>query len=256
MKTSSRNFQFFIVLFASLFTIISCNNESQQAEPLPPNIENYVYAFTSGVISKNASVRVRFSSPIVESESIGSEAKKGIISFSPSIKGKRVWEDDHTILITPEEHLKSGTSYVATVQLSELFDNLPEDAQRFQFDFQTRQQGFNVGIHGLQAVSSANLQEQELRGNVNTYDIADNAEVEKALQAQQGGKELEIEWTHEGNHREHTFVVKNIARKDKASQVKLTWNGSPMSVDKKGEKKIEIPAIGDFKVINATVRRG
>lgn len=239
----------------SLFSLTSCDREVEYADPLPASIENYVYAFTSGVISKNSSVRVRFSSPIVEDSEIGTEAEKGIVSFSPSIKGKQIWEDDHTLLITPENHLKSGVNYVATVQLTSLFDNLPEDVKRFQFDFQTRQQGLNVNIYGLQATSSTNLRVQELRGNVSTYDIAKGEEVEKALQAYQGGKELELEWTHEENLRQHAFVVKNIARQDKTSQVKLIWNGSPLDVDKKGEKKVEIPAIGDFKVINATVRR-
>ncbi|MFT4759668.1 MAG: hypothetical protein ACI9XO_002496 [Paraglaciecola sp.] len=243
------------LLSSSLFLITSCSNKVEYADPLPASIENYVYAFTSGVIAKNSSVRVRFSSPIVEETSIGSEAQKDIVCFSPSIKGKYIWEDDHTILVTSENHLKSGTNYVATVQLSLLFDNLPEEAKSFQFDFQTRQQGFDVSIYGLQAVSSTNLRQQELRGNVVTNDLTNADELEKVLRAYQGGKNLDIEWTHDGNQRDHAFLIKNIVRSEKASEIRLEWNGSPMSVDKKGEKKIEIPALGDFKVINAAVRR-
>ena len=50
----------------------------------------FVYAYTSGVISKTDPIRVRFAQNVANSDEIGKEAP-AILSISPNIKSKLTW---------------------------------------------------------------------------------------------------------------------------------------------------------------------
>ena len=89
-----------------------------------------------------------------------------------------------------------------------------------------------------------------LPGIIETADIENDADVEKLLTATQNNKNLKITWQHNGNAKTHNFTVEDIARSDKAQQLLVSWDGKPMKIELKGNKTLEVPAIGDFKVLN------
>ena len=243
----------FFVLFMALLLTPACRQE-QHASAMPENAGAYVYGFTSGIISREDPIRVRFASQVATMEQVGQEADGHLISFSPSISGLAIWEDEQTLRFEPDESLKSGTVYVATVQLSSLFDNLPSDAQKLEFEFHTRNQYFAVNTAGLFPPNVQQLNEQALSGSLNTSDQADNELVEQLLTAKQKGRSLTIDWSHLGN--EHQFTVTGIARTDAPGEVELSWNGKPLDLDLKGSETIEVPALGDFKMTRAEMVRG
>ncbi|MEZ5043575.1 MAG: MG2 domain-containing protein [Saprospiraceae bacterium] len=247
-------FALFFVACSILVILPSCKKENR-ARQMPESVNAYVYAYTSGVISRANPIRVRFASAVATPEEIGQEAN-GILSFSPAIAGKASWEDQMTLRFDPETPLPSATSYLSTVQLKKLFDQLPSDAQVFEFDFRTKDQYFDLTFNGLFAPNTSALEKQAFRGTLFTADVAEPEKVIELLSATQRGKNLDIEWTHDGENREHQFTIKDIQRSDKAAEVLLSWNGRPLNVDLKGERKIEVPALGDFKVTETTVVRG
>src|SRR5690606_1519516 len=59
-------------------------------------------------------------------------------------------------------------------------------------------------------------------------------------------------WTHQ-NKNTHSFFIKNIKRGDKEKSITLTWTGSAIKVENKGSFEIQVPAKGDFKLLNAFV---
>lgn len=245
------------LLLLAISTIVilpSCKKENR-AQQMPESVNAYVYAYTAGVVSRATPIRVRFASAVATAEEIGQEAK-GLLNFSPSIEGQASWEDEMTLRFDPAESLPSGTSYVCTVSLKKLFSQLPKDAQSFEFDFRTKDQYFDLSFSGLFAPDINALEEQAFRGTLFTTDEADGEKVEDILSAKQGGKDLDIEWTHDGEGREHIFTIQNIARGNAASTVALSWNGRPLNVDLKGDRDIEVPALGDFKVTELSVVRG
>ena len=54
-----------------------------------------------------------------------------------------------------------------------LFDNLPSDAQSFEFDFRTRDQFIKVEVEGLHAPNPNELSQQEIKGMLRTADFAE-----------------------------------------------------------------------------------
>lgn len=247
--------QLLIIALIGSLTLISCK-KTQQAERIPPSVSSYVYAFTSGLISKASPIRVRFASPVITEEQVGENSAQKILSFKPAIPGQAVWEDVQTLRFTPADELTSGTSYIAEVNLQKVFDQLPPEAKKFEFDFRTRDQSFDVQIEGLQAADLKDLSKQRLNGYVYTADVADAEQVEKLLDASQDGQKLDVVWQHEGDRQQHTFQVNNIKRTKEDGSVKLNWNGKSLGVNAKDSRTIEVPSLENFKITQAQIAQG
>jgi hypothetical protein len=244
-----------IVFFALLGIVISpsCKKkEMNRATEIPEAVKSYVYAYTAGVISKNSPVRVQFAGAAVTADMVGKEAG-GIIDFTPGISGSAVWETDHTLRFDPKESWESGTGYLAKVSLNKVFDNLPKEAGSFEFNFLVREQGLALEVFGISAPDPNDLSKQDLTGSLRTNDVAENEALEKVLTVSQGGKTLSLEWTHDSDGLGHRFTASGVARGNKASIVKVSWNGKAVGVDAKDEREVEVPALGDFTITSARV---
>ncbi|NUQ22623.1 MAG: hypothetical protein HUU34_01625 [Saprospiraceae bacterium] len=237
------------------FGIYSCKSDVR-AKKMPDSVSAYVYAHTSGIVSKAAPVRIRFVSPVVAADKAGEAADASLLTLSPSAKGVLTWEDPQTLRFDPQGPLSSSTTYAGSVKLNALFDNVPAEAAVFEFDFRTRDQHFEVKIDGLFAANPKELSKQELKGSLFTADVATAEEVEQLLKADQQGKNLSIDWTHTGDGLQHDFLVRGVARGDKDGEMSLSWNGSPIGLSLKGNEKVEVPSLSNFKVTDARVEQG
>ncbi len=250
LRFSTRLF-LLVGLFA--FLLSSCKQEEPKAKAMPANISSYVYAYTSGYISKASPIRVRLTSAPITTDKVGTEVENGILTFRSGIKGTAKWENAQTILFEPTEHLPSGTTYVGVVNLKKLYPSVPADTEVFEFDFKVKDQHLNVSVNGLRSLDVTERKEQTLVGYIKTSDIANPDLVKKVLTAKQGEKDLMIRWEHKSNNTRHEFYVEKVQRGQTASSVQLDWNGNAMGLDTKGNKVIEVPAISDFKVLSAQV---
>lgn len=244
-----------VIALTTIFYFSACNSE-RRARKMPDSMGAYIYAHTSGVVSKAAPVRIRFVSPVVNAEQVGEAADAGIVSFEPGIKGNITWEDPQTLRIDPTSHLPSSTTFVGKVNLKKLFENVSSEADVFEFDFRTRDQYFELDVQGLFAESPNNLKKQDLRGTLTTADVATTEEFAGLIAAGQNGRDLTVEWSHSSDGLTHDFFVRDITRNDTDDEMWIKWNGSPMGVDLKGDRKIEVPSLSNFKVTDARVVQG
>lgn len=257
MLTINRKQLLTLLLLPLLLLAPSCKKkEVVRAKEIPEAVKSYVYAYTSGVISKNDPIRVRFSGSAVEADMIGKEADDDILYFSPSADGTAVWEDDHTLRFEPEDGWDSGTAYIGSVYLGEVFENLPKEARNFEFDFLVREQGLSVEVLGIESISPDDLSKQRLTGIVHTNDAADTEDVEDVLTVKQDGDNLDIIWQHDAGDTRHTFTVDGISRGNEPSEVIVSWDGDDIGVDVEDNLTVPVPALGDFKVMSARVVNG
>ena len=217
---------------------------------MPESVNSYVYAYTSGVISKSSTIRVRFNGKLSDKD------PSDLLRFSPSIKGISSWEDDNTLLFTPDETWESNTAYVATVALNKLFNNLPKEIQNFEFDFRIKTLNFDVRITGLNNPDPNDLTNQELLGTIYTTDVVPESAVEEILKATQNSKTLATTWSHSANQQEHQFTITGIKREKSAQTIQLSYDGASIGIDRKENTNFEVPALGDFKVTDAKVIQG
>ena len=245
----------FTVLIA-LLAITGCRNKHQQIE-FKEGFKAYIYAYTSGVISRSAPIRVRFNESLVDKTAIGNEVEAGVLTFEPAINGQAIWEDDKTIKFISDKNLPSDQPYFGKVDLDALYSNVPKDLQTFMFDFKTKVQFFEVSVEGLRYVSQTDLTKQTLVGTITTADVAANDKIETILTVEQKNNDkLEFTWQHDGDGLHHHFIVHNVNRREAPSSVELSWSGKAIGVNNNGKETIEVPALGDFSVSNVTALMG
>ncbi len=248
----SHSFPFLIRLLAVFFAIAilapSCSDKPTyvKADEVPEEVVPYVHGFTSGVISFRDPVRVRFTGSAVSEDEVGQDAS-GILEFSPKAKGHAWWEDQATLRFDPDPEWKAGQGYIATVHLDEVYDNLPENAASFEFDFLVNEHKFLVDIFGLEIPEGENL--AFVRGMLITDRGLASENVEKALQAYDNGQALEVAWDHHEDGT-HQFVVQNVALRETAGKVELKWEGEPLNIRANGQAEVEVPALNDFSVLS------
>lgn len=244
-------------LFISFIMLIghSACNPDLEAKEMTTNMSNYIYAYTSNSISKGDPIRIQLTTPIGK-DLVGTALEKGILSFKPSIDGTAQWQDEQTIIFQPKENLPSDKHYLGKFALSKVFKNVPSDAKTFEFNFYTKEQHFFISLEGLKNDPNGDEKKKQLSGWLNTADIANSEDVEKLVVAKQDGNVLPIAWVHQEDNIKHTFLIENIVRGENASEVEVFWDGKPMGLEKKSSKKVEIPALGEFKVMDAKVMQG
>ncbi len=241
-----------VVLALVALTVISKTKNSSSEIKENPAFTAYISAYTSGMISSESTIRILLTNEMETPVEIGKPVDKKLFDFSPSIKGTTVWIDNRTLEFRPEKALPGNTNYKAEFYLSELM-KVPNDMETFEFDFQTIHQSFEVMIDGMTTTDKKTLRSQRLDGTLATADVADPKQIEKIVTVTQNGKNLSLTWTHDANKTTHKFSADGVERTEKAGVVEVSWNGSPIDVDLIDKKIIDIPALGDFKVVDVKV---
>ena len=251
-----------LLIFASLALIVVLilvygrvtSNKSQESH-INPAFGAYISSYTSGVISSGSGIRIILSQPFADSSMIGMDSSKKLFQLSPSVNGKTVWLDSRTVEFLPAKRLISGQQYKVSFLLSKLFD-VPPQLASFEYPIQVIRQDFDLRIENLKSVDRNNLSLQRLEGIIQTADYSEVLDVEKVLLAKQEGKSLPIKWMHSNDGRQHNFIIDEINRTEEASTLKLQLIGKSIGVDRVAEHEVEVPALGDFKLMEARVMHG
>ena len=248
--------QVFFSLFC-LAILAGCQNNNAPAGEASGVVEvnRFVYAYTSGVISRGDVIRVRFAQPAVTAGQVGEQAQKGLLSFSPDIDGSANWEDEQTLVFQPEEWLPTGQAYQARVNLTKVIDNVAGEDKDFSFSFKTRDQHLHVSFDGLSVPNANDLRAQQLRGQVNTSDLVDIEAVKSTLSASQNGRALSVNWNN-SNGLQHDFVIEGIERSEQASRIQVSWDGKAIGTQDSEDQDFEIPSLSDFKILGVQVNTG
>jgi uncharacterized protein YfaS (alpha-2-macroglobulin family) len=237
----------FVVLVTLVTYLVSHRYGRDKVDPA---FSKYIESYTTGIVSKENTIRVRFASQVqtthVQSEAIADE----LFDFSPSIKGKAYWVDARTIEFRPEGKLDADKVYEADFKLSKIVKVEDDDYDHFKFNFQTVKPDFTIAFHGLQTATSTSVDKMKLTGVIQTADTEDAAEIEKLLSTSYSTS-TKIIWQHNDVAKTHTFTIDGLLRgTGRVNTLKLDWDGDAIDVDKKGSQEFIVPAIGDFKVLD------
>lgn len=236
------------LIIAYFFTFKVKNVNSEQIE-----FKKYISAYTSGVISKTSSIKIKLLSDVVSEIDKTKQLPKGLLKFSPSVDGEYSWIDDYTIEFQPSEKLKSGQEYFVKFALGDLLDDLDSDLKTFNFTFQTLKQSFDIVVEEHKTLDKSTLKWQQALGHIQMADYEELEDVEKILNASQSGKKLSINWVADFDNYIYYFTIDSIARTEEETTVRVVWDGTKIGVDKAGSEIITIYAIDDFNFIAAKV---
>ena len=240
-----------IVFFLSFFfiaaaSLVSCKKNLKWIN-VDPAFSKYIEAYSTGIVSKTASIRIQLAADASTTHTVGQPVKETLFEFSPSVKGTATWLDARTIEFKPEKYLTPDQLYEVDFKLGKV-TNVPAKFSEFKFSLQTIKPAFKVIQYGLRSANEKN--KMFLNGDVLTADAEEAAKVEKLLSALQNRKAYKISWQHSNANKTHSFTVSNIERTAKETPFVLKWNGSQVNIKNDGEQTITVPAAGDFKVLN------
>ena len=208
---------------------------------------------TQGIVSRDSSIRITFNREVVSADLVGKDASN-IMHISPSIEGTPIFKSTSEIIWKPKEPLQAGTEYKVSIKPTVLKD-VPKGIPPYQFSFHVIPLEYEVKIFGLSPVSNKPNQ-MLLKGQILISDRVLPENIEKILKASSQKKALPISWTHDKNGKKHSFIISNIIRETFASDVNLSWNGSPVKIKSEGKRDISIPALNEFKITDVQVIHG
>ncbi|MES2330606.1 MAG: MG2 domain-containing protein [Bacteroidota bacterium] len=239
---------FVLTMTISLLLLSSCTNKRKPVD-VDPAFSKYIEAYTSGVVSKKTTIRIRLAVDAPVTHSLHETLEESLFSFSPSVEGKAYWVDARTIEFKPEKDLVPDEFYEVSFKLGKVL-SVPSTFKTFRFNVQAIKPSFQVEENGLRSIGKDRM---ILSGQVTTADVEASDAVEKVLHAHLNDNDIAIKWQHNEVTKIHSYTIENIIRNNRTGKLSLMWDGSALNADTKGEKEISVPDIGDFKVMDVRV---
>lgn len=216
-----------------------------------PAFRPYIQAFTSGMVSSRSQILVRLTEPFADSAENGTPIPEEWYRIRPKVSGKAFWFDNRTFAFRPDEPLPQDQLFTFDFHLSKLV-TVPDSLSTLTFQFRTIRQTIDVRSENHVALSPDDLTREVMTGLLNTSDVADPDAIERCLTARQEGRVLPLTWIHDAGSNEHRFRIDSVVRSKRPGNVNLEWDGSPIGSESRGSLGTEIPALGDFRVMEVS----
>jgi hypothetical protein len=234
-----------IAVVLPFILFLSCNKKTKLID-VDPAFSQYIDAYTSGVISKKNTIRVQLAADASTTHTLNENVKETLFDFSPAVAGQAYWIDARTIEFKPEKDLTPQQLYEVNFKLGKVL-HVPSKFSDFKFNVQVVKPSFEVNEYGLR---SNNKEAMTLSGVLLTADVEESPKIEQLLTASLNGTAMKINWQHNESNKEHQFVINNIRAANNAQKLLLQWKGDALNIDEKGEKEVQVPAKGDFMLLD------
>ncbi|MFM7023887.1 MAG: alpha-2-macroglobulin family protein [Flavobacteriales bacterium] len=238
-----------ITLFALFSVLIMSSCKDKEGFVIDPEFAKYVSAFTYGVVSNQSTIKVQLVQEVAAAKA-GEEVKEDVLEFSPAIEGKAYWLDKQTIEFKPKELLPSGEQFEAEFHLSEIVKEAPEKLENLEFNFRVISQIAFVEEEALITTDPKNRSAVRLKGSVTTADYVKPDVMEKIFSAEQKDQQLNIQWEHNKDGRNHTYYINNARRGNDRSKISLHCKMKEVGAEENAEKEVIIPSLNEFTVFS------
>ncbi|WP_397364000.1 alpha-2-macroglobulin family protein [Olleya sp. R77988] len=236
--------------FLLVFTlVISCKQKETKTDNIF-KFRDYISYTTSDRVSVTENIKVNLAKT-VEGWQADQVLDKNVFKISPYVEGKAIVLNDHSVRFIPDENLKADTEYAVTINLGELYKDVPKEFNKYTFQFKTIKPNFNIETNNLQSYSK---EWQYLLGVVKVSDVITLDEAKQLIEASQKGKKLKIEWNGKNEPSKYfEFKIDSINRLVEDSDILVKWNGKTIQADNSGENTVAIPGKNNFKIMSVDV---
>ncbi|MDP2423774.1 MAG: MG2 domain-containing protein [Bacteroidales bacterium] len=239
------------ILLLAVFLAVTTSCKQKLTNKVPV-FHPAIAAFTSGMISVQSKIRIVLAEDYPDIIEPNSPLSKKVFAFNPGIEGETFWIDNRTIEFRPSNPLTYSTNYQAEFLIHHLPAIISEQ-KSFEFSFQTVRQYFVDESIGLYSMSKNNNLYYQFRGFIRTTDYVEPEVVKKILKAGLNNRSLAIRWVHDMQGTTHQYEIDSIIRSEIATTLLLSFDGSPMKAKVSEEKKISIPELNQFALLDINV---
>src|SRR5688572_7369046 len=93
----------FLVPLLVLILNDSCSKKNVSWKSVDPAYAKYVEAYSTGIISKTAPIRIQLASNAATTHTVGERVQEKLFVLTPAVKGKTFWVDARTIEFKPDQ---------------------------------------------------------------------------------------------------------------------------------------------------------
>jgi len=229
--------------FVSLPVLLfdSCTQSRKEVTP-SPQFANYIHAYTGGVISSNAPIRIELvqSQPSVQ---INSPIDEALFSFKPSLKGTAYWVSNQAVEFYPDEgQLQQGKLYQAEFKLGKIAV-VDSKLRTFAFSFRVERQGFKWES-GPCIITEAKPNSVSVKGEIRFNQSVKIGDVEKMFSVNFSKLTPQVEATSDP----HIFSVlfEEIPRADREQTLIIEVKGKSVGIDRTVQDEVKIPRASSF----------
>ncbi len=210
--------------------------------------KDYISYHTNGNQSIIAPIRIALSQPLEQFE-LAQELPSEYLQVNPKVEGKLSIENGTELLFQPNEHLKPDTEYQVTLLLNKLFEGLEPEYKKYTFAFKTIAPNFKITLGEVQSYSK---EWQYLTGSLEASDVLRSKEISSILEVVQSGKKVPVKWDATNTEsRFFSFKIDSIQRQTDDSKLEISWNGSGLAIENKGNETYTIPGRNKFVILDA-----
>jgi len=237
----------------SIKEITLSNKNKFEFQKINPEFAQYISAFTTGYISSGSSIKIKFTSQLLESVPLNTAIAEELFDFDDDIEGAAYWTDAQTIEFRPKNRLEPGKTYNCSFHLNQLVA-VKDELKEFEFSFKVVNQSLKIEFTDLTCYEANDFNFYKSSGIVYTADFAEGSKIEKVLTAQLDGKQLRLSWMHDQKGTTHRFYIDSIPRGSLMnSNLIYAWNGSVIAVESKGNKEFNVPSKNEFSLLHVEV---
>ncbi|MBJ7879440.1 alpha-2-macroglobulin family protein [Gelidibacter salicanalis] len=232
-----------------LCLVVSCKKDDAISEDTDNlfKFRDYISYTTAGRVSIADPILINLTNDI-EGWTVGQEITDDILKIEPKVQGKLLVENAHTLIFKQEKPLQSDTEYKISVNLGKLYEDQPKAFRTYTFQFKTIAPSFNVVTTNLQSYSK---KWQYLEATLNSADVVSITDAKQLVEAWQNGKKLKLQWNESLNRaKAFEFKIDSINRLVEDSDILVKWNGKAIKANNSGERKVMIPGINNFTIVN------
>lgn len=239
----------FYAILLVFFLTLSCKDKTTETDNLF-KFRDYISYTTAGRISVADHINVSLAKTVTGWEA-DKELDKSIFKIKPFVEGQLKVVNDHAFTFIPDENLSPDTEYTVSVKLKDLYNDLPDGFDTYDFSFKTITPNFVIETNNLQSYTK---ELQYLNGVLKLADITTVDKAKQLVEASQDGKKLSIVWDEKLQPSKYfEFKIDSIIRKIDDADILVKWNGKPINADNSGENKVTIPGINNFKIVGVEV---
>ncbi|MFZ0388887.1 MAG: MG2 domain-containing protein, partial [Calditrichia bacterium] len=236
-----------ILLFFLLLT--SCGKESRQEKKeitYPAETAQLVSQVPAGVLSPGSSIRVQFVEAVIREALVGKSLQNRFFSFEPDIAGSARWEDQRTVVFTPNQPLPMRRRFRGTLDLAGLLENDKLTLLDFSFEVAGREIAAFEG--DFQPVKSGDQERLFYTGRVKFTQPTDVNEVKKAASLQKGKQNVSLVWDSGADSLSFTFRSDTLLRPQSEQQFEFSLKKDPLELSDDYRTTVSLKPLTQFSV--------
>ena len=228
-----------LLTIAIVLLISSCQPKPNVSDIDYSILGEYVTAYVPSEIEVTEQVRIVFAQAVADT----TIDPKSVLKISPAVQGEYKWIGDKEIRFVPSGLLDAGTDYVATLELAQLYPDVPDGIRQVNFDMKTRELVITNTIERTVNIEGKR-DEMEISGAIKSNMATDSKWIESRFSVEHT-HDINVKWTHAKNGKYHAYTLSPVKRGKKNTQLKIKFEDDSNSKNN-ANASVTIPQIGKF----------